>query len=152
MKKIQAVGVGVLGMALSATAALAAAPPSSTPSIAPNDSSASSRAPAVSNDKAPDTRHGAVVSVIATDSALVGGKHDNHGGAVSAVARGTHGPSVPATGPAPSGVKHAVSAGHGPTVSAVAKDVSQVGGKNDNHGGAVSAVARGSHGQGSVHP
>ena len=33
-------------------------------------------------------------------------------------------------------------------MSAVAKDKSAVGGKHHNHGGAVSAIARGTHGKG----
>ena len=37
--------------------------------------------------------------------------------------------------------------GHGGAVSAVAKDKSAVGGKHHNHGGAVSAIARATHGQ-----
>ncbi|MEO8571721.1 MAG: hypothetical protein ABI553_08450, partial [Chloroflexota bacterium] len=35
--------------------------------------------------------HGAAVSAVAQDETLVGGPNDNHGGAVSVVARGTHG-------------------------------------------------------------
>ena len=36
-------------------------------------------------------------------------------------------------------------------VSVLAQDHSAVGGPNDNHGGAVSAVARGTHGQSAIH-
>jgi hypothetical protein len=36
-------------------------------------------------------------------------------------------------------------------VSAVAQDATAVGGPNDNHGGAVSLVARGTHGASATH-
>ncbi len=126
MKKLHALGAAVLGVALSATSALAVAP-----RVAPG---------LAAEDPAPN--HGAVVSAIAGDPSQVGGKNDNHGGAVSTVARGTHGPSAAGT----TASTAADTTNHGAAVSAVAKDKTQVGGKNDNHGGAVSTVARGSHG------
>ncbi len=132
MKKLHALGAGVLGVALSATSALAVAP-----RIAPG---------LAAEGLIPPTNHGAVVSAVAGDDSLVGGKNDNHGGAVSTVARGTHGPS--AQDDAAPTVTAPASTSHGAAVSTVAKDKTQVGGKNDNHGGAVSAVARGSHGSG----
>lgn len=130
MKKLHALGAGVLGVALSATAVLAASPPSIPPGLA-------------AEDPAPADNHGAIVSAVAGDKTQVGGENDNHGGAVSTVARGTHGPSDQADPAATTGKP---STNHGATVSAVAKDKTQVGGENDNHGGAVSTVAKGSHG------
>jgi hypothetical protein len=98
------------------------------------------------------------VSTVAQDHADVGGPNDNHGGAVSTVAKGTNG--VPdtttpgSTGPntttdttEPAGTQGA----HGAAVSAVAQDPTAVGGPNDNHGGAVSLVARGTHGPSATH-
>ncbi|MEA2629980.1 MAG: hypothetical protein QOE66_199 [Chloroflexota bacterium] len=38
--------------------------------------------------------HGAAVSAVAQDATAVGGPNTNHGGAVSLVARGAHGPSA----------------------------------------------------------
>jgi hypothetical protein len=43
------------------------------------------------NDDVPQGEHGAAVSAVAQDVDLVGGPNDNHGGAVSIVARGDHG-------------------------------------------------------------
>ena len=125
MKKLHAVGAGILGVAMSATAALAAAP----------------LLPGLTGESQPADNHGAVVSTVAKDKTQVGGEHDNHGGAVSAVAKGTdvQDATDPTTDEAPAD-------NHGSVVSAVARDKTQVGGKNNNHGGAVSAVAHGSHG------
>ena len=132
MKKLHAAGAAVVGVALSATAALAAAP-------------LLTGAP----ENAPADNHGAVVSTVAQDETQVGGENDNHGGAVSTVARGTHGPDADAeaTGAdATDAEEVAPTDNHGAVVSAVAKDKTQVGGKNNNHGGAVSEAAHGDHG------
>jgi hypothetical protein len=81
--------------------------------------------------------HGACVSEIA-QSDEVGGENDNHGGAVSEAARETcweeesteaEDADAEESGP------------HGACVSAVAQS-DEVGGPNDNHGGAVSEAAR----------
>ena len=77
MKKLHALGAAALGVALSATSVLAVAPRIATGLAA--------------EDPAPPANHGAVVSAVAGDPSLVGGKNDNHGGAVSTVARGSHG-------------------------------------------------------------
>ena len=87
---------------------------------------------------------GTAVSTLAQDHTALGGPHHNHGGAVSTLARGTHG--TPAQHPG-AGTQGA----HGPAVSAVAQNQSLVGGPNHNHGGAVSVVAHGSHGKAPKH-
>ena len=46
----------------------------------------------VPEDRGAQGEHGAAVSAVANDVTLVGGDHDNHGGAVSLVARGDNGP------------------------------------------------------------
>lgn len=124
MKKAAAATVAFLGLALTATGALAA-----TGLVA--------------------TSHASPVSVVAHDKTAVGGPNDNHGGAVSTLAKGTHGAPAPTTvattdttGTTDAGTQGA----HGAAVSAVAQDKTAVGGPNNNHGGAVSAVARGTHG------
>jgi hypothetical protein len=140
MKKLHAVGAGIIGVALSATAALAAAP-----LVLPSS-------PTVTTDENASTGdHGAAVSTVAKDHTLVGGKHNNHGGAVSTVARAAHGPESDETTTedetAPDAdTTETPKTNHGAAVSAVAKDETQVGGKNNNHGGAVSAAAHGTHG------
>ena len=56
-------------------------------------------APAVVDPaQAPTDNHGAAVSAVAKDHTAVGGKNNNDGGAVSAVAHGGHGPNGNATG------------------------------------------------------
>ena len=119
MKKTRAAAAAIIGLALSATGALAAAPHLQAPVTA------------------------APVSTLAQDETAVGGSNDNHGGAVSTLAEGTDAPETTtpdATDPADTQGEH------GALVSAVAQDKAAVGGPNDNHGGAVSAVARGTHG------
>ena len=119
MKKTRAAAAAIIGLALSATGALAAAPHLQAPVTA------------------------APVSTLAQDETAVGGSNDNHGGAVSTLAEGTDAPETTtpdATDPADT------QGAHGALVSAVAQDKAAVGGPNDNHGGAVSAVARGTHG------
>jgi len=130
VKKTRAAAAAIIGLALSATGALAAAPHLQAPVTA------------------------APVSTLAQDETAVGGSNDNHGGAVSTLAEGTDAPETttpdatdaPET-TTPDATDPADTQGeHGALVSAVAQDKAAVGGPNDNHGGAVSAVARGTHG------
>ncbi|HEV8403034.1 MAG TPA: hypothetical protein VGQ31_08375 [Candidatus Limnocylindrales bacterium] len=120
MKKARAALGAVIGLALTATGAFAAA---------------------------------SAVSTVAKDPATVGGPNDNHGGAVSTLAKGAHGapdtttPATTTDTTDPAGAQGA----HGAAVSAVAQDETAVGGPNDNHGGAVSLVARGTHGASAIH-
>jgi hypothetical protein len=91
-----------------------------------------------------NARHGVEVSAVAKDTTKVGGPHDNHGGAVSTVAKtkttpAAETPTEPDTDPATAPAAHP--ANHGADVSAVAKDHSKTGGDHDNHGGAVAPVA-----------
>ena len=83
---------------------------------------------------------GTAASNLAQDQTAVGGPNNNHGGAVSTLARGTHGTPANNTSAGTQGA-------HGAAVSAVAKNKALVGGPNNNHGGAVSVIARGSHGK-----
>ena len=134
MKKLHALGTGLVGVTLSASVVLAAAPsPSDTTSTIPTSASEDTGKPA--------DNHGAAVSAVATDSTQVGGEHDNHGGAVSAVAHPADETSdeAPAPDVAPEDQTHPDN--HGAAVSAVATDKTKVGGKHDNHGGAVSEAA-----------
>jgi hypothetical protein len=143
MKKVHAFGAGLVGIALSATAAFAAAPHVTVPIVSGSDDQGSSGASVTADANTPTDNHGAVVSAVAQDSTIVGGKNNNHGGAVSAVARGTDGDAqVPTSGTD----ANTPTDNHGAVVSAVAQDSTIVGGKNNNHGGAVSAVARGTDG------
>ena len=95
------------------------------------------------------------VSIVAQDHAAVGGPNNNHGGAVSTIAKGTNGApdtttpdtTTPETTTDAAGAQGA----HGAAVTAVAQDATAVGGTNDNHGGAVSLVARGTHGASATH-
>ena len=117
MKKAHAAVAAVVGLALTATGVLAATP--------------------------------SPVSVIARDKTAIGGPHANHGGAVSVVAKATV-DAVPTSDPTsdPTGTGPT---NHGSVVSAIAQDHTAVGGPNHNHGGAVSAVARGTHGKTGTH-
>jgi hypothetical protein len=85
--------------------------------------------------------HGACVSEIA-QSDEVGGENDNHGGAVSEAARETcwEDPSDEETTD-PEDEQTEEFRNHGECVSEVAHS-DEVGGTNDNHGGAVSEAAR----------
>jgi coenzyme F420-reducing hydrogenase beta subunit len=133
MNKLHAVGAGVIGVALSASAALAAAPHATLPTDAHGTAAGSAG------------DHGAIVSAVARDSTIVGGKHANHGGAVSLVARGGETQvGAPATAD-PNAGSGKPTDNHGAVVSAVAQASTIVGGKHANHGGAVSAVAHGAH-------
>jgi len=135
VKKTRAAAAAIIGLALSATGAFAAAPHLQAPAKP------------------------APVSTVAQDETAIGGSNDNHGGAVSAVAKPTDAPetTTPDATDAPEtttpDATDAVGAqgAHGAIVSAVAQDKAAVGGPNDNHGGAVSAVARGTHGASSTH-
>jgi len=126
VKRIRAAAVAIAGLTLTATAVLAVAP------------------------QLPDAAaHGTAVSTLAQDETTVGGANDNHGGAVSALARGSHGASTtnkPSTNVGTPTTPGTPQNAHGLAVSAVAKDNTIVGGPNNNHGGAVSAIARGTHG------
>jgi hypothetical protein len=127
VNKTRAAASAIVGLALTATGALAAAPLSQAPTSATS------------------------VSTLAQDKTAVGGLNDNHGGAVSILAQGVNGApdtttpdttTPDTTTPDTAGAQGA----HGAAVSVVAQDVTLVGGPNANHGGAVSLVARGTHG------
>ncbi len=125
MKKARAALAAAVGVTLSATGALAAS---------------------------------SAISTLAQDHAAVGGPNDNHGGAVSTLAKGTHDASESTaatmpetTTPESTETSPGAQGAHGAAVSAVAQDQAAVGGTNDNHGGAVSLVARGAHGPTAIH-
>lgn len=124
MNKARAASAAIVGLALTATAAVAAAAPTQEPANA------------------------VAISTLAQDTAAVGGPNANHGGAVSTLARSFHAPDTTTTGPA---TPDAAANAHGAAVSAVAQDLTSLGGTNANHGGAVSAVARGTHGPAATH-
>jgi hypothetical protein len=89
--------------------------------------------------------HGECVSEVAQDAEAVGGLNENHGGAVSEAARVTcwdadEDPEL--ADPEEDDEELEEADTHGACVSAVAQDKSALGGKNDNHGGAVSEAAR----------
>ena len=120
MNKTRAVAAAIVGLTLTATGALAAAPHLQTPTTA------------------------TAVSRQAPNQTAVGGSNDNHGGAVSTLARGTNGePDTTDTTD--------TQGAHGAAVSAVAQNKTAVGGPNHNHGGAVSAVARGTNSANATH-
>ena len=90
------------------------------------------------------------ISTLARDHAAVGGANDNHGGAVSTLAKSAN--ETEDTTPTTDTTSTADAQGaHGAAVSTVAQDQTAVGGRNDNHGGAVSLVARGTHGSSASH-
>ena len=120
MRKTRSTAVAIVGLTLSAAGVLAATPATQMPADA------------------------AAISTLAKDHAATGGANDNHGGAVSTLAKGTDDTSTTTT--TDTGAQGA----HGAAVSAVAQDETAVGGPNDNHGGAVSLVARGT-GQAPTH-
>lgn len=139
MKKLHALGTGLVGVALSATAVLAAAPAS------PSEGTSTIPTPASAPEDA-RTPHGAAVSAVAKDETQVGGDHANHGGAVSLVAKQKTDPAsdlAPEPAADPDTQTHPDN--HGAVVSAVAKDKTKVGGKHGNHGGAVSEAAHQAH-------
>ena len=89
--------------------------------------------------------HGECVSEVAQDAEAIGGVNENHGGAVSEAARITcweadEDPELADPEEDEEDLEEADT--HGACVSAVAQDKSALGGKNENHGGAVSEAAR----------
>ena len=89
--------------------------------------------------------HGECVSEVAQDGEAIGGLNENHGGAVSEAAQVTcwetdEDPEL--ADPEEDEEDLEETDTHGACVSAVAQDKSALGGKNDNHGGAVSEAAR----------
>jgi hypothetical protein len=132
VNKTRAAASAIVGIALTATAALAAAPQANAPTNA------------------------VAVSTLAQDQTAVGGSQENHGGAVSALARGTNGaPETTTTGTTDTTDTAKTEVGaqgeHGAAVSVVAQDETLVGGPNANHGGAVSVVARGTQAAPATH-
>ena len=121
MKKASAGMAAVIGVALSATGAVAAA---SVVSTVARDHAAVGG----TNDN-----HGGAVSTEARGTA---GQPDT---------------TTPDTTTPETTTPETTAGAHGAAVSAVAQDQTAVGGPNDNHGGAVSAVARGTHGASAVH-
>lgn len=93
------------------------------------------------------------ISTLAKDHAAVGGANDNHGGAVSTLAKTSD--DAATTDTTTDATTDTTTAGaqgaHGAAVSVVAQDQTKVGGTNNNHGGAVSLVARGTHGPSAPH-
>jgi hypothetical protein len=107
VKKTRAIAAAIVSVALTAGVAFAANPHRETTTVAEVTQDDPTETPEV---EAPDTdspeadedtdgdsetgaqgAHGAEVSAVAQDETAVGGPNDNHGGAVSIVARGTHG-------------------------------------------------------------
>jgi hypothetical protein len=129
VNKTRAAASAIVGLALTATGALAAAPQSQAPAAA------------------------VAVSTLAQDKAATGGPNENHGGAVSALARDTNGAPETTTSTEATTTTTDVSAQgeHGAAVSVVAQDETIVGGPNANHGGAVSIVAHGTTGTAVIH-
>ena len=124
MKKTRSTAVAIVGLTLTATSVLAAAPATQMPADA------------------------AAISSLAKDHAATGGANENHGGAVSTLAKGTDDTSTTTT--TDTTTDAGAQGTHGAAVSVVAQDETAVGGPNDNHGGAVSLIARGT-GQAATH-
>ncbi len=128
MNKTRAAASAFVGLALTAGGALAGAP----------------QAQAPANTSA--------VTTLAQDKTAVGGTNDNHGGAVSTLAKTLEESAAETTTTeTPDTSADGAQDAHGAAVSAVAQDETLVGGPNDNHGGAVSVVARGTHGATATH-
>jgi len=129
VNKTRAAASAIVGLALTATGVLAGAPQTQAPTNA------------------------TTLSSMAQDKTAVGGANDNHGGAVSTLARTLDSaPETTATDPTDStDSTDGAQGAHGAAVSAVAQDETRVGGTNANHGGAVSVVARGTHGAAATH-
>ncbi len=125
MNKTRAAASAIVGLALTAGGVLAAAP----------------QAPASTS----------AVSTLAQDNTAVGGTNDNHGGAVSTLAKTLDASTETTTTETPDTSTDGAQGAHGAAVSAVAQDETLVGGPNANHGGAVSIVARGTHGAAGTH-
>ena len=116
MKKTRAVAAAFAGIALTAGVAFAANPHrDATPVAQVQDDPAEQPAVEAPDTDTPETdgdsqgdgqgdsqgtgaqgEHGALVSKVAQDESAVGGPNNNHGGAVSIVARGTHGAAAAA--------------------------------------------------------
>ncbi len=127
MNKTRAAASALVGLALTAGGVLAAAP----------------QAQAPANTSAITTR--------AQDKTAVGGTNDNHGGAVSTLAKTLDASTETPATDTPDTSTDGAQGVHGAAVSAVAQDDTLVGGTNVNHGGAVSTVARGTHGATATH-
>jgi hypothetical protein len=106
VKKTRAIAAAIVGVALTAGVAFAANPHRETttvvdvtqddPTEAPEVEAPDTDSPEADEDTEGDSdtaaqgEHGALVSAVAQDKTAVGGPNENHGGAVSLVARGTH--------------------------------------------------------------
>lgn len=88
--------------------------------------------------------HGECVSAVAQDQDAIGRPNENHGGAVSEAARVTcwETEEEEETEEVTDPDEEEEADSHGACVSEVARDESAIGGKNNNHGGAVSEAAR----------
>ena len=99
-------------------------------------------------DSATADNHGQCVRVVAQDPEAVGGPNENHGGAVSEAARETCWETedteqeVTEDEATAEEEESTEAKNHGQCVREVAQDPEATGGKNDNHGGAVSEAAR----------
>jgi hypothetical protein len=113
VNKTRAIAAAIVGVALTAGVAFAANPHRDTTTAAEVTQDDQAEAPEVeapdtdapetdedteSGDSAAQGEHGALVSAVAQDKTAVGGPNNNHGGAVSLVARGTHGANAATKG------------------------------------------------------
>jgi hypothetical protein len=114
VKKTRAVAAAFVGIALTAGVAFAANPHRDTTPVAevqddpaeqPEVEAPDTDTPETDGDSQGDSQgtgaqgeHGALVSAVAQDKSAVGGPNNNHGGAVSLVARGTHGTAAATKG------------------------------------------------------
>jgi hypothetical protein len=110
VKKTRAVAAAFVGIALTAGVAFAANPHrDATPVAEVQDGPAEQPEVEAPDTDSPETdgdsqgtgaqgEHGALVSEVAQDKSAVGGPNNNHGGAVSLVARGTHGAAAATKG------------------------------------------------------
>ena len=118
MKKTRAVAAAFAGIALTAGVAFAANPHRDAPPVAqvqddpaeqPEVEAPDTDTPETDGDSQGDGQgdsqgtgaqgeHGALVSKVAQDETAVGGPHNNHGGAVSLVARDNHGAAASTKG------------------------------------------------------
>jgi hypothetical protein len=113
VKKTRAVAAAFVGIALTAGVAFAANPHRDGAPVAEVQDDPAEQAEVEAPDRdTPETdgdsqgesgggaqgEHGALVSNVAQDKTAVGGPNNNHGGAVSLVARGTHGAAAATKG------------------------------------------------------
>jgi len=106
VRKTRAVAAAFAGIALTAGVAFAANPHRDAAPVAEvQDDQAGQPEVRAPDTDAPETNgtgaqgeHGALVSEVAQDKTAVGGPNNNHGGAVSIVARGTHGAAAATKG------------------------------------------------------